>query len=222
MKITVKKGRSRKNLRMHFDDHGTLIISAPYQASQSMIDSFIASSREWIEKNASKIPSHTYTTGDAFPFFGKTYPLFVLKGKKEVFLRDDGFYVFVPRPDTVSTVKKELYNYYSRKLFEYAQEKLPLFCSQMGLGLPTLEICNAKSRWGCCYRTKNLIKLSAITATLPYHLIDMTIIHELCHLVHDGHGEAFKTMLRTYVPSLKEKEKELKAISRSGSSRNLF
>ncbi|MCR5761096.1 MAG: M48 family metallopeptidase [Sphaerochaetaceae bacterium] len=207
---------------MHFDDHGSLIVSAPYSASQSLIDSFISSNKEWIEQNAQKIPEHSYATGDSFPFFGKTYPLYVFKGERGVFQRDDGLYVFVPRVETTSTVKRELYRFYCKSLYSYTQERLPLFCSQMKLPVPTLEICNAKSRWGCCYRTKGLVKLSAITATLPKDLIDMTIIHELCHLVYDGHGEDFKNLLKTYVPDVKEREKELKKIAKSGASRNLF
>lgn len=222
MKIIIRRGRGRKNLRMHVDDHGTLIVSAPYSASQSLIESFVESNKTWIEENVSKIPEHTYSNGDSFPLFGKKYPLHVLKGEKSVFLREDGLYVFVPRADVSTSVKKELYNFYCKKLYTYAQERLPVFCSKMALEVPKLEICNAKSRWGCCYRKKSLIRLSAITAALPFPLIDMTIIHELCHLVHDGHGEGFKNMLKTYVPDIKEKEKELKAISRSGSVRNLF
>ncbi len=222
MKTVIKRGRGRKNLRMHIDDHGTLIISAPLTVPQSLIDSFIDANKTWIEENKSKVPVHTYRDGDKFPFFGKEYPLFVLKGEKAVFLREDGLYVFVPRVESANSVKRELYNFYCKRLFSYAEEKLPLFCSRMELKKPSLEICNAKSRWGCCYRKQALIKLSAITATLPEPLIDMTIIHELCHLVYDGHGEDFKGLLRSYVPDIKEKEKALKAISKSGKVRNLF
>ncbi|MCR4675745.1 MAG: M48 family metallopeptidase [Sphaerochaetaceae bacterium] len=222
MNLVVRKRRGQKSLRMHFDDHGTLIVSAPWFATKSQIDSFISANSAWIEEHGSKIPSHTYASGDALPFLGRSLPLYVFKGEKNVFLRDDGIYVFVRHPDNKESVKRELYRFYSRMLYSYAMEKVPVFCKRMSLEVPTIEICNAKSRWGCCYRLKKLIKLSAILACLPPNLIDMTIIHELCHLVYDGHGEDFKAMLEKYVPDIKEREKELKEISRSGIVRNLF
>lgn len=51
-----------------------------------------------------------------------------------------------------------------------------------------------RSKWGSCTAENNL-SLSLWLMTLPSHLIDYVIIHELCHTVHHNHSPRFHALL---------------------------
>ena len=52
------------------------------------------------------------------------------------------------------------------------------------------EAKRTRSKWGSC-TCENNISLSLYLMTLPEHLRDYVIIHELCHTVHHDHSPKF-------------------------------
>ena len=66
--------------------------------------------------------------------------------------------------------------------------------SQFGFNYKDLKIQTSKTRWGSCSMS-NSINLSVYLMTLPSHLIDYVILHELCHTVHHDHSSAFWTLM---------------------------
>ncbi len=52
----------------------------------------------------------------------------------------------------------------------------------------------ARTKWGSC-TGRNDISLSLYLMTLPEHLRDFVIIHELCHTVHHDHSPRFHALV---------------------------
>ena len=50
------------------------------------------------------------------------------------------------------------------------------------------------TKWGCCTGDNNL-SLSLFLMTLPPHLRDFVLLHELCHTVHHDHSPHFHALL---------------------------
>lgn len=68
----------------------------------------------------------------------------------------------------------------------------------------------SRSKWGCC-TAKNNLSLSLFLMTLPQHLIDFIILHELCHTIHHNHSKEFHALLDKYLGGReKELNRELK------------
>lgn len=65
---------------------------------------------------------------------------------------------------------------------------------QTGLKFGRLTIRAARSKWGSC-SGQNTISLSLFLMTLPEHLRDYVIIHELCHTVHHNHSPRFHALV---------------------------
>lgn len=63
-----------------------------------------------------------------------------------------------------------------------------------GLRYEKLSIRASRTKWGSC-SGRNHISLSLFMMTLPEHLRDFVIIHELCHTVHHNHSPRFHALV---------------------------
>lgn len=67
---------------------------------------------------------------------------------------------------------------------------------QTGLHYAKLSIRASRTKWGSC-SGQNHISLSLFLMTLPEHLRDFVIVHELCHTVHHDHSPRFHALVNT-------------------------
>ena len=63
-----------------------------------------------------------------------------------------------------------------------------------GLKYGKLSIRASRTKWGSCSGCNN-ISLSLFLMTLPEHLRDYVIVHELCHTVHHDHSPRFHALV---------------------------
>lgn len=88
-------------------------------------------------------------------------------------------------PDEIEALRRE------------AKRALPArveyFARQFGFRYGRVTIRLARTKWGCC-TSENNISLSLFLMTLPAHLQDYVIIHELCHTVHHNHSARFHAL----------------------------
>lgn len=116
-----------------------------------------------------------------------------------------------PRP--VLTPEEEIRR--REQLRREAQAVLPHrvaeLAAQAGLQYRSVTIRATRSKWGSC-NGRNDLSLSLYLMTLPDHLRDFVIVHELCHTVHHNHSPRFHALLDRLVGG-KEKllNKELRS-----------
>ncbi len=97
-----------------------------------------------------------------------------------------------------------------RRAKEYLPGRVGLLARQLGFSCGRVTVRATRSRWGSC-SAENNISLSLFLMTLPPHLIDYIIIHELCHTVHHNHSAAFHALVDRHVGGREKMlEKELR------------
>ncbi len=74
-----------------------------------------------------------------------------------------------------------------------------------------IYIKNHKSRWGSCSSDRNL-NFNYRIASLPEHLAEYIITHELCHLGEMNHSSKFWDLVARSIPDHKKRRSELKKI----------
>jgi predicted metal-dependent hydrolase len=57
---------------------------------------------------------------------------------------------------------------------------------------------NQNSRWGSCTPADRSIRLSTRLQGMPAWVIDYVLVHELAHLIEQGHGPRFWRLLESY------------------------
>ncbi|MEG0806775.1 MAG: SprT family zinc-dependent metalloprotease [Alistipes sp.] len=98
-----------------------------------------------------------------------------------------------------------------------AKADLPLRTERLmditGLKCSKLTIRASRTKWGSCSGC-NHISLSLFLMTLPEHLRDYVIIHELCHTAHHNHSPRFHALVDHHVAGHeKTLNRELKSYS---------
>jgi len=72
--------------------------------------------------------------------------------------------------------------------------RIERIAAQTGLKYAKLTIRASRTKWGSC-SWQNHISLSLFLMTLPEHLRDYVIVHELCHTVHHNHSPRFHALV---------------------------
>ncbi len=73
-------------------------------------------------------------------------------------------------------------------------ERVAELATRYGLRYGRVTIRAARTKWGSC-TSRGDISLSLYLMTLPEHLRDYIIIHELCHTVHHNHSPRFHSLV---------------------------
>lgn len=216
----LRRNRGQRNLRLHIGSRGEVIVSAPWNVPFSEADSFVENSTDWIEKQVSKVASHTFTTGDFVPYLGRKMSLIVIEGMSRYDIVDDKIIVSCRKQD-IETVKKLIRKMYTETLRRIMEERVPHWCFRTGVPVPFFGVNRAKGKWGVCYPSEGRLYLSYMCATLPEDLIDMTILHEVCHLSFSGHGDRFWNLMKANMPDLAERKAGLAKLAKSGWNLNI-
>ena len=213
---TLKRNRGQKSLRLHLSPEGHVIVTAPYFASFNEIDAFVRSSSAWITEHAGKIASHDYETGDFVPYLGRKMTLMVLEGKMACYDIIDDIIIVTVRKQDIESIRKVIKQLYVDTIGKRLETRVPFWCDEIGVPVPTYGVNRAKGKWGVCYPQEKRLYLSYMCATLPEELIDMTILHEACHLRFSGHGRDFWNLMKDNMPDLDKRKAELGRITKSG------
>lgn len=113
--------------------------------------------------------------------------------------------------DEVQTILKQMVE---RALRHEAKRLLPdrlkRLAQQHGFRYAGVKITHSRTHWGAC-NGKQAITLSLQLMTLPWHLIDYVLLHELCHTREMNHSDKFWAWMdRVTDGKAKELRQELK------------
>jgi len=88
-------------------------------------------------------------------------------------------------------------------------QRLRSLALQHDLTYKSVAVRQLKSRWGSCDHTGHIV-LNIFLMQLPWDLIDYVLLHELTHTEILRHGPDFWQMLEKYLPTAKQRRKEIK------------
>lgn len=100
-----------------------------------------------------------------------------------------------------------------KAMIERAKRELPQrvarYAAIMGVEPTGITITGAQKRFGSC-SGKNRICFSWRLMDYPDEAIDYVVVHELAHIVHKNHGQAFYALIESILPDYRQRVKLLK------------
>lgn len=223
-KVVVIKKRGVKRMTLSVRPFRPVRLTVPYHVSFSEAERFIFEKHLWIVQSKAKIAQNE-----------NKQKIFDLQTQFKTKERNLRFEPSLNDHDKIKITKHEIIVQYSdintlrnnemqafiRKgiteaLRIEAKKILPirtaLLAKKHGLSFNSINVRNAKTRWGSCSGINN-ISLNIQLMRLPDHLIDYVILHELCHTVEKNHGPRFWALLHKMTEHAKSFDKELKYYS---------
>ncbi len=98
---------------------------------------------------------------------------------------------------------------YKEKAFAVLSKKTADYAAKMGVTYTRIGITDAKGRFGSC-SAKGSINYSWRLMRYPEAAWDYVVVHELCHLLHFDHSQAFWQTVAHYLPDYKARASLLK------------
>ncbi|MCM1108197.1 MAG: M48 family metallopeptidase [Clostridium sp.] len=110
--------------------------------------------------------------------------------------------VYITYPDGTAfhTTEMQLFLYKAiveqlrKQAHYYLPDRLKALAARHGFEFNSVKINSARTRWGSCSSRRN-INLSLFLMTLPSHLTDYVLLHELCHTREMNHGPRFWALM---------------------------
>jgi predicted metal-dependent hydrolase len=100
-------------------------------------------------------------------------------------------------------------DFYKYMAQEYITLRVVYFAQKMDLSFKEIRFKKMKSRWGSCSSAR-VLTFNTQLMKVNKELIDYVVVHELAHLVHMNHSQAFHSLVACYLHNHKDLRKQLK------------
>lgn len=211
----ILKRSQRKTLSLTVKPDCTVVVSAPLKATANQIDEFVSKNNSWIEKQLKraqafneKRKAFVIDYGTSVYFFGTRLPITSANIRKAK-LTDSA--ILMPQGLNSEEIKKKLIALYKDTARNYISCQLPHYSALTGINYSKITISSAKTNWGSC--TADRLHFSWHLIMAEKEVIDYVIIHELTHIKHHNHSNAFWCEVSKYCPEWKKHRARLKHYS---------
>ena len=193
--LLVRNPRSR-HVRMSLTPEG-LRVSAPTRLPQAEVDRAVASKERWLLRHSDLlVPAAPAVLEDgmALPFLDGEVELGVRRGARAsvAFRPEEGrIAVAVPAgPDSAEQVRELVERGYRGVARDWFGWACGHFGPQVGAQPSSISVRDPRTRWGSC-SARGSVSLSWRLMMAPARVAEYVVVHELAHLVHLDHSQAF-------------------------------
>jgi predicted metal-dependent hydrolase len=201
---------NRSSLAIQIKPDGSVIVKAPHLVPKFLINRFVSEHSDWIQKqlDTHRFVAHKskqYTHGEEFLYLGKPYVL------------DIGAYTSISVSETKLCfpralqfrTQKELLNWYQKEARLLITKQVALHSEVMGVSYGSITFSDTKSKWGSCSHDNNL-QFNWRLVMAPFLVLNYVVIHELTHIHHKNHSQAFWMAVAKHNPSYRQQRLWLK------------
>ncbi|MEU7383059.1 SprT family zinc-dependent metalloprotease [Streptomyces sp. NPDC042207] len=144
--------------------------------------------------------------GTGFAYLGRRHRLRIVPAGEERRVRLHQGRLELPRPVDRRQGGRGIADWYTGRGSRWLAERMPSYAGVIGVSPKALEVRDLGSRWGAC-GPDGTVTVHWAVLQLPPALVDLVLVHELCHLRAPGHGPAFRGHLRRTLPDADERER---------------
>jgi predicted metal-dependent hydrolase len=205
----------RKTADIVIERSGDVIVRAPTEIGEDRIFEVVAkralwvhrSLAEWEEMNASR-KHRPLAQGQGFLFLGRSYRLkFVAESDVPLCLKNGRWELssafFAAQGE--AAVRKAFRDFYSAKGEKIFSERVSHFAPLVGVLPGPIVVKELGYHWASC-GIAGALNFHWKTLMAPQTVVDYIVVHELCHLRHREHSDAFWNEVDKVLPRFQDRK----------------
>ena len=210
----------RKTADIVIERTGEIIVRAPAGLDDEQVRTAVAdralwvhrSLAEWEDLNSSR-RHRPLVQGQGFLYLGRSYrlkfvgetdvPLQLKNGRWEI---SEAFFVREGQP----AARKAFRDFYTAKGLQIFAERVRSLAPLVGVEPGEVAVKELGYHWASC-GTGGALNFHWKTMMAPQTVIDYIVVHELCHLHHRDHSDAFWNEVDKVLPQYRERKQWLRA-----------
>ncbi len=220
----VERSPRRRTVAVAVEPNGQVWVKAPVVATADQIKAIVGRKAGWIvQRRADQreidgaLPYREFVGGESHWFQGRQYRLRISQqaGRTSASARLDGTFIAVDVPaglsaeDRRDTVRRALIEWYRTAAVERLPERVAVYAAALGVPAPPVHVRDQEKRWGSCAPSGEL-RFNWRVMMGPLSLVDYVVAHEVCHLVHPDHSDAFWRLLGRAIPDYERRRERLR------------
>lgn len=209
----------RRTLGITVRPDGAIHVAAPIGTLPEAIraklvkrSAWILSTRREFDRLRPATPPRCFVGGETHRFLGRQYRLRVEPvAPRGVTLSSEHLIVGGIAANEPRRIAVRLALWYQREARRVVEERFSRYWSSFGGSgrPPRLIVRPMEKRWGSFSATGRSLIVNRRLVEADIDAIDFVLVHELCHLLHHNHGEAFYALLTTRMPDWRARKERL-------------
>ena len=222
--ITYKLIRKKvKNINMRIKPDLSINVSAPTWVTNSEVDNFVLSNREFIHRSYQKFQSRAakkiestplrFVSGETMLILGNPVKLSVINAAKNSVMLDGDTIVLATKHTEDIEKKGAIVEKWLREQACSLFAELTLdfygkyFHDSYNFKCPSVKVRKMKSKWGSCMWRRGEITYSLNLYHQNMQFVEYVVAHELCHMVVPNHSKNFYRLMDEIMPDHKTRRK---------------
>lgn len=224
IRYELLRSEQRKTVDVVIERDGHVSVRAPQHLPVEQVDTVVQRKRfwiyrnlaEWRDLNATRVVRE-WVNGEGFLYLGASYRLLLVHGQESALILKDGRFCLarelVDRGGEVAA-KQAFEAFYHEKGTERFRRRVAYFAPKVGVVPATVSVKEIGYRWATCAPSRDL-SFHWKCMMAPPKVIDYIVVHELCHLHHWDHTEAFWNEVDKVMPDFNERKAWLRTYGAS-------
>lgn len=208
-------GSDRQTTDIVIERDGVITVRPPLRMTPEQVDETVSSKRMWIYRNlaewrdlnATRV-SRVWVSGETFLYLGSSYRLQLVQEQDELLKLKDGRFCLlrsIIENGGIEAAHQAFKDFYKDKGLPRLKKRVALLAGKVGVMPGNVQIKEIGYRWASCLKNGDLhFHWKCLMA--PLTIIDYIIVHELCHLHHRDHSDAFWNEVDKVLPDYRERK----------------
>ena len=212
-------GSDRQTTDIVIERNGSITVRPPTRLTPEQVDETVLSKRMWIYRNlaewrdlnATRV-TREWVSGESFLYLGSSYRLQLVREQDEPLKLKDGRFCLrrsVAEAGGDEAAQQVFESFYKEKGLARLRKRVAFFAPKVGVTPGAIHIKDIGYRWASCLKNGDLhFHWKCLMA--PLTIIDYIVVHELCHLHHRDHSDAFWNEIDKVLPDYRKRKEWLR------------
>lgn len=212
-------GTDRKTIDIVIERDGRVIVRPPADCVPEHVDKVVESKRMWVYRNLAEWKDlnscavvREWVSGESFLYLGREYRLSLVTGHDRILKLKNGVFCLnrdCIKKDGATGAREAFRQLYTEKGLQRFSARVAFYAPKVGVEPGKVNVKEMDFRWASC-GTSGDLNFHWKCMMAPPRIIDYIVVHELCHLHHRNHSDAFWNEIDKVLPDYRERKNWLR------------